>query len=175
MVLKPESDTLDVRNDRFDWSAEYLEQVFKALVDAVEENAGEKGFWKSLRWMPYDKVCASKSVPQLPSSSRTELTAAAYRCLYAPPQYAHIFARGLRYDLGSRTWSDRATEWLQGRMSSSALKNSLRGLCQSGRRYNNLLPDPRAGARPSSAPPRPGPVAGPSSSAMIPGSSTAPY
>ncbi len=62
-------------------------------------------------------------------------------------------------------------------MSEDVLRGGLRGLCESGRRYNELLPDPRDGASaPSSAPPSPipGPEAA-SSSTAVAGPWSSPY
>ncbi len=56
VVLQPASHTLDVRADRFDWSAKYLEEVFAALLEAIEEHGDETEYWKTIRWMVYDKV-----------------------------------------------------------------------------------------------------------------------
>ncbi len=56
VVLQPASYTLDVRADRFEWSAKYLEEVFVALLEAMEEHETEAEYWKTVRWMVYDKV-----------------------------------------------------------------------------------------------------------------------
>ncbi|TFK85978.1 hypothetical protein K466DRAFT_600721 [Polyporus arcularius HHB13444] len=146
VVALPDSCTLDVRANRFDWNANYLEALFAAILDAVNERVDDpEPVWKTARWMVYDK-------------------------------YVTIFSRGLQYDRDSKTWSDGAREWLEGRMSEDALRGSLRGACESGRRYNELLPGPRAGPPSSSAPPAmiPEPESS-SSSTAVAGPSTAPY
>ncbi|RDX48801.1 hypothetical protein OH76DRAFT_1483599 [Lentinus brumalis] len=47
--------TLEARAHGFDWSEEYLEELFAAVLDAMQEHAAEPDFWKSLRWLLYDK------------------------------------------------------------------------------------------------------------------------
>ncbi|KAI0747570.1 hypothetical protein C8Q74DRAFT_1212586 [Fomes fomentarius] len=55
-------------------------------------------------------------------------------------KYTETLDRGLHYDRVSETWSDFASEWLEGRMSHDALQVSLRGRCQAGIIYNDSLP-----------------------------------
>ena len=51
--------------DWYDWSAAYLERLFAAILEVVEEHGVGAGGWESARWEVYDKVrcpCSSRLV-----------------------------------------------------------------------------------------------------------------
>ncbi len=133
--------TLEARAHGFDWSEEYLEELFASVLDAIQEHADEPDFWKSLRWLLYDKV-RRVSPTSIVNLKPSPLTYDAW-C-----QYVSVFARGLRYNRAFKTWSDGAREWLEGKMHGDALQASLRTTCKSGMRYNELLPDSPAAVPP---------------------------
>nr|VWO99652.1 Succinate-semialdehyde dehydrogenase (EC [Ganoderma boninense] len=42
----------------YDWSAEYLERLFAAILDVIEEHGFGAEGWEGVQWEVYDKACA---------------------------------------------------------------------------------------------------------------------
>ena len=109
------------------WSNAYLEQLFQALIDVIEEH-GIEG-WRNARWEVYDKV--SDSCDHMCWWSLTLPVRQHAECL-----------GGISYNEREETLHDSAFAWLCGWLEhrSQTLSTRRCEYSEIGRRYNDMLP-----------------------------------
>ncbi|KAI0671231.1 hypothetical protein C8Q78DRAFT_846560 [Trametes maxima] len=104
----------------YEWNETYLERLFTQLNKAMEASSVD---WDTARWCVYDA-------------------------------YSQRLGRGLRLHPAERCWSDNARDWpdkarhwlypYRYEPDSSEMRDSPRGRCPAGQRFNMLLPAPAA-------------------------------
>ncbi|KAI1790004.1 hypothetical protein LXA43DRAFT_541076 [Ganoderma leucocontextum] len=93
----------------YDWSDEYLQKLFSALIDVIKVGKVDRDFdkWKAIRWEVYDR-------------------------------FVECTNKGPMFCWWSTGWTDPAAEWLEGGLSERALTCTYRARCPAGKEYNHL-------------------------------------
>lgn len=121
-------------NTSCQWSANYTDRLFEALLAVIEAHGLDDDGWKSARWEVYDRVCSSISTCPTERLPRLSIL-----------QYAECFG-GVSYYPASEDngyvakWEDIAHEWLRGKMSPSEWRRARHDMTGTGKRYNDMLP-----------------------------------
>ena len=112
----------------YEWSVDYLERVYSALVAVIKEHGqGDEG-WRTIRWEVYDKVRAWISTRMRGHSDLS--------------QYAESMRKPIEYCMDRNLWEDDAAKWLEGRLTTDGniLDTYLRRCSPSGMIYNSMVP-----------------------------------
>ena len=120
--------------EEYQWSEEYLERLFSALIEVISEHGlGAEGL-EGIRWEVYDKVRVS--VASIKCRHRSSCTGC------ASSQHIACMHVGPYYNRKRDFWRDEAAQWLDGHFANIGIQLivSCRGKCPAGRRFNDMLP-----------------------------------